>query len=69
MKTLSEPSADQQQRDIYGDLRTAVEAVAGIQEVSLLHGNQNAAGDVLTATTIPEGTQLVLHATANVRID
>lgn len=53
----------------YAALRTVIKAIPRIQEVTLLVDNQNAAGDVQTALTIPAGTQLMLYATADVRIE
>jgi len=52
----------------YGVLKTAIEAVAGVAEISLVVDNQDATGDVLTTATVPEGKKLVGIVELNLRI-
>ena len=53
----------------YGTLKTAIEAISGVQNISLVVDNQDASGNVQTAATVPDGKKLVAVVEINMRIE
>jgi hypothetical protein len=53
----------------YTELKEDIEAIAGVAEISLVVDNQDAAGSVLTATSLPANKKLVGVVELNLRIE